>query len=81
MDTNGSDGIGEWWIDGVQVLDVSNIDYGTTTWTDIRFLSNQNAPNNGGCTPVDVDDIAINNTGYIGPLDGSTPTHTGMTMR
>jgi hypothetical protein len=32
--------------------------------------SNQNSPNNGGCSSVDFDDIAISSTGYIGPIAG-----------
>lgn len=73
MDTTGSNGVAEMWIDGTQVIFYNTVNFGTYDgWTQILFGSNQLSPNNGGCRSVDFDDIAIRNTGYIGPLPGMT---------
>jgi hypothetical protein len=72
MDTNGSNGIAEQWIDGIQKISKTNINFGTKAgWISFYIASNHSYPANGGCVPVDFDDIAINNTGYIGPLTGT----------
>lgn len=72
MDTNGSDGIGEWWIDGVKKISTTNVNWGTQPgWTWFHFLSNQSSPNNGRCMAIDFDDIVVSNTGYIGPINNS----------
>lgn len=70
MDTDGTDGIGQIYVDGVLRLDRSTIDFGTQAagWTRFQLTSNQDSPDNGQCEPVDVDDVAISNTAYIGPL-------------
>ena len=69
MDTDGSDGIAEMWIDGVKRLTYTNVNYGTHSgWTSLVIGSNQAKPNNGRSMAVDFDDIAVSNTGYIGPL-------------
>jgi hypothetical protein len=74
VDTNGINGIAEMWVDGVLKLSYANVDYNTPavgfTWFTIG--NNQKIPTNGQCVPVDYDDVAVNNTGYIGPI-GATP--------
>jgi hypothetical protein len=71
MDTNGSNGVAELWVDGNKSGSKSNIDFGTNNgWEWFLIGSNQSSPNNGGCRYVDFDDIAISNTGYIGPITG-----------
>ncbi len=67
-----NNGIIESWVDGIKVLDGSNVNFCGGTFTSIALNVNQDSPNNGGCTYVDYDDIAISNTGYIGPIT-STP--------
>ena len=76
-----SDGINEVWIDGVKRLSSATVDYGTTDYGWVLIGCNQKYPDNGQCLPVDFDDIAISNTGYIGPIGSpdttppSTPTN------
>lgn len=73
MDTNGSNGVGEMWIDGTQVLSYNTVNFGTYNgWTYVLIGSNQRNPNNGSCFAVDFDDIKISTTGYIGSLTMST---------
>lgn len=87
MDTNGSDGIGQLWIDGI--LRVSNTgvnwSFGSSAaragWINFDFKSNANQPTNGQDMYVDVDDMAIYTTTppgrdaqgnpFIGPLGSS----------
>ena len=68
-DTNGRNGIIEFWVDGVKVISANNLNCGTPRgvyW--MGLVSNQATPGNGKCMAVDWDDIAISNTGYIGPI-------------
>ena len=72
IDTDGTDGIADAWIDGVKVINNSGIDFG---WPDeltgfywLTLGHNQRYPDNGKAMFVDYDDVVINNTGYIGPL-------------
>jgi len=78
MDTNGSNGIAEMWLDGVQKIKATNMNYGTGGtggWYWGQMFVNQEYPNNGGCAYVDIDDMAISTTGYIGPVSGTaTPS-------
>lgn len=62
-----SGGIAEYWLDGVKYLSVSGINYGSNL-ASFHFLSNQMSTNNGSDMYIDVDDIALSNTGYIGPI-------------
>ena len=81
MDTNGADGIAEYWIDGVQKASSSNVDFsgGSTEarsgWTLFEIHTNQadvlNAGSIGSPSPLYYDDFAISSTGYIGPISGS----------
>lgn len=71
LDTNGTDGVLELWVDGTRYLFNDKINFARSTgWTTFKIGSNQRSPNNGGCTAVDFDDIAVSNTGYIGPIAG-----------
>lgn len=74
MDTNGSNGIGEIWTEGVKRVSATNMNWGTKTgWTWMHFKSNQALPANGAsCIPVYYDDMAIQATGPIGPV-GNKP--------
>jgi len=70
MDTNGYDGIAEMWVDGVRKIHYTDVDFGTASgWTYFAIGSNQRYPSNGRCMAVDFDDIAVSNTGYIGPIN------------
>ncbi|MBI5236571.1 MAG: hypothetical protein HY886_10040 [Deltaproteobacteria bacterium] len=80
MNTSGADGMAEMWIDDKQVISNTGVDWrpnGTKAylagWSYILFGSNSRSPdNNFACAYADFDDIAISNTGYIGPLNKST---------
>ena len=67
-DTNGSNGVFQVWIDQMQKANVTNVNYGGLGFQSIGIGANQNNPNNGRDVYVDHDDIAISNTGYIGPI-------------
>jgi hypothetical protein len=63
MDTNGANGIAEFWVDNVQTLYYNNVDYGTAQgWSSVVFGSNQRFPANGKDMYVDFDDIVISAT-------------------
>jgi len=68
----GANGHQDAWVDGVRVI---NHDLSLTNenggYEFIDFLVNADAPN--ASYWVKVDDIAISNTGYIGPLGGTPP--------
>lgn len=71
IDTNGSNGIAEMWVDGIQRILYKNIYMGgdkISGWGWILIGSNQLWPNNGRCMAVDFDDFAVSTTGYIGPV-------------
>ncbi len=85
MDTNGSNGVLDFWVDGIYRGGLTNINYGTTTWSGyLEFATNQNAPANGTCMFNDWDDIAIQATTpsnhdaqgrpFIGPVTGGIGT-------
>ena len=80
MDSNGSNGIGEFWIDGQKVISQTNVDWSSgdanarNGVTHFLFNSNQASPNNGQPTPLDFDDIVVSDRGYIGPINGSPPS-------
>lgn len=67
---NGSSGVIELWVDGVQYVSVTNVNIGTN-FSYLKIEGGASSPNNGGCYYVDYDDIAISKTGYIGPIPGS----------
>lgn len=69
VDTNGTNGIGEMWFEGILKGSFTNIDYGAPVgWVSSELGSNQSSPSNGGNVTVDFDDIAIRTTGPIGCL-------------
>jgi hypothetical protein len=70
MDTNGSNGLAEWWVDGVRVLYHNNVNYGTHAgWLTSVIGSNSLSPANGpSALYVDYDDVVISTTGPIGPV-------------
>ena len=74
MDTNGSNGIAESWVDGRQVARYTNVNWnGSIGWTGWKYFSgaiNQNYVTNSTDMYVDYDDIALSTTGYIGPYGG-----------
>jgi hypothetical protein len=84
MDTNGSNGIAETWIDGVQVHRRTNVNWGGTSpgwlkgWSFFTVAINQSEiANNGVDMYTDFDDFAVSSSGYIGPIGGGTPQPTG----
>ena len=84
MDTNGSDSIGQVWVDGKLVTSMTNVNWSGGdsasrngfTWFD--FQNNQAYPSNGKAIYVDTDDMVVYNTTppnrdaqgnpYIGPI-------------
>ena len=76
-DTNGSNGVGELWIDNVQQFSQSNVNFGTPRgWSMIEFNSNVSNPANSGVNYyIDYDDIAISTTGRIGSSAGGGEQH------
>jgi len=76
-DTNKTDGIFEFWIDNRPVERFNNVNYDTKRWRSITIASNFHGVTEGPWN-VFYDDIAISNTGKIGPLDehAQQPTDT-----
>lgn len=70
----GNPGILEVWVDGNRVMSNSSVNVGNTQISTLNLLTNQKAPNNGGDKYISIDDFAISNTGYIGPLGGGSDT-------
>jgi hypothetical protein len=69
-DTNGSNGIFQAWVDGVLVSSHSGINYSGHTFDTWAMQINQNeVATSWGW--VDIDDVAISTTGYIGPQSGT----------
>jgi hypothetical protein len=82
MDTNGSNGIAESWVDGILVHRHTNVNWGGSTgWHGFEWLllgSNQNKViNNGVEMYTDYDDVAVSGTGYIGPIGGGQSSSSG----
>ena len=70
MDTNGSNGVLELWIDNNKVIDVNNANLAAAPLSSLLIGSNGFTPGNGRCMYVDYDDIVIRPTG---PIGGSMP--------
>ncbi len=80
MDTDGTDGIAQAWIDGVKVIDSATVDFnGMTGIKRGDFHSNQSSVSNGGPEYVDYSDMtwSISPSGispdgdrWIGPVNG-----------
>ncbi len=68
MDTDGTNGEGQLWIDGVLRASNTSVDWSNGNakaqqgWVNFHFNSNQKSPNNGGAEYVDYDDIAVYNS-------------------
>jgi hypothetical protein len=83
MDTNGSDGVGEIWIDGVLRASRKDVNYSNNNelskqgWTYFYFDGNQHNPSNGKRMYVDWDDIVVR-TSYIGPTYAPPAAPTGL---
>lgn len=74
LETPGQDnGVFQAWLNGNIVIDENTVNFGMANsgllFKDITIGSNQKYPSNGRCMYVDYDDVAINNTEYIGPID------------
>lgn len=76
-DTNGADGVLEIWSDELLILSVNNVNFNNHAWQNIIIPENANYPLNAS-GPIgtaeafmDIDDVAISATGYIGPLPGA----------
>ena len=77
----GDPGVLEGWIDGNQVFRYANIwVYGPQGITSMSVYDNSTNPNNGTDQYVSYDDFVISNTGYIGPISGSSPDTTPPTL-
>ena len=74
IDTNGTDGILELWIDNNMVINATNANLAAAPLTTLLIGSNGFTPGNGRCMFVDYDDITISNTG---PIGGNTPPPSG----
>lgn len=87
MDSNGSDGVGQLWIDGALKTSNTAVNWsnGNSTarlgWTDFLMGSNQRTPNNGKDSYYDFDDMVVYNATppnkdaqgnpFIGPIGWS----------
>ncbi|MEA1925075.1 MAG: hypothetical protein U9M95_04325 [Candidatus Altiarchaeota archaeon] len=66
------------WVNGNLVINSSTVSYGMPDVSSILIGSNCKDVTNPQCMYVDYDDIAISNTGYIGPInatDTNPPAH------
>ena len=69
VDTNGSNGIAEGWVDGVLSFRRTDIDYGTHSgWAGVVIGENHRDPMNSRIMWFDIDDVVISITGPIGPI-------------
>ena len=59
------------WIDEKLIIDEEKVITMPNNFVSAEFGTNQNEPDNDSAYYVDWDDIAISNTGYIGPVGGS----------
>lgn len=72
-----SNGVLQYWLDGQLKLDARNLNINSgAALRGFELMSNQYSPANGGYYYIDIDDIEISNSGYIGPISGSTPIAT-----
>lgn len=78
MDTNGSNGIIEMWVDGMKRISATNVNFGggagKTGWGWFNISSNQNSVgNNNTCMAVDFDDFVVSTTDTSDSLAPSNP--------
>jgi hypothetical protein len=62
------------WVDEKLIIDETNVKTLLQDFTIVEFGTNQEEPDNGAARYVDWDDVVINNTGYIGPIESSDTT-------
>jgi hypothetical protein len=74
LKSHASDAAAQVWIDEELIVDYTGFACTKSPWTSIVIGSNQNPASHSGCEAVDFDDIAISNTGYIGPIPGGSDT-------
>jgi len=74
-DTNGSNGVGEVWVDGVKVFNRSDVNWNRGPWDSFVLGSNEETPTNGQDMYTDYDDLAVSTVGRIGPVGGSTSSN------
>jgi hypothetical protein len=65
-DTNGSNGVLQAWIDGVQTLNVTNANLNGETWEQATIPTNQSSVANVRDMALDVDDLKIGQFQRIG---------------
>jgi hypothetical protein len=72
---NGANGVLEIWIDGVQVLNDTGVNLGSSPWSRFALGENQETVTGAGGSDyfTDYDDIAISTTGRIGPIGTILP--------
>ena len=91
MDTNQLDGVAQFWLDGVLLINESDVDWSDGNlssmegWTNFGIGSNQNSPDNGRCMAVDFDDVVVYNqtppnldafgNAFIGPVNNNGQYH------
>jgi len=64
------DGIAQFWYEGTLVIDRNDVNWGWPCgWHRIQIPANADAPDVDTAMYVDIDDISISNTGYIGPIN------------
>src|SRR5262245_35973591 len=65
MDTTGSNGLLDMWIDGTKRFGSTTINFGTKgVWQHFLLGENANNPSNGSDNYVDYDDVAVSAAGY-----------------
>ena len=69
--TSGANGVWEMWVDGVRLVNLTDMDFLGGNFNRVLFGSNHTPTLNPGDMYVDYDDIVISNTGYIGPIGGN----------
>jgi hypothetical protein len=72
LDPSGSNGATKMWVDGILVGEYSGLNFGRGSVNSFTLGENQNSVINGDHY-TDYDDIAISQTGYIGPIGGAVP--------
>jgi len=71
--TTTSNGVKQYWVDGVQGMNVQNANTGISGgWTEFILGSNQDKPANGGDMYTDYDDLAFSSSGRVGCSGSST---------
>ncbi|MEF3692437.1 MAG: hypothetical protein V3574_05285 [Candidatus Moraniibacteriota bacterium] len=70
--SGGNNGVYQFWVDGVNRVDMNNLDFfnggsaNPTAWDHINLPSNHNVSTLAGCNGIDIDDIALANESFSG---------------